>query len=139
MGWDIDVIGEIDVNEPIVGINSGKGSLLMIPQMLGSPRLPDIKEYPEQMMIVLRKVIAELDKGNNGVFNDAFGVECIKGWSSREWEKIESDWDVFKRLNYAGCKTIEQYAGHTYRSKQRETAVRFWLYLKAGFTIKMEW
>ena len=125
--------------EVIASMASCPGNIAMAPEALGLKRLPHL-ETREQCIEALGLVIRELDKGNDGVFNDQWCVEADKRWSggresTSEWERAEP---VVHHLPES-YQTYEGYTGQSKRNQLMEDAQRFYLYYRAGMDVSFEW
>lgn len=147
MGWSISVtmpegnhpLSGQAVDEKIVSMASSPGSLICVTEQLGFPRLSHC-ESPEQCMEALAAVIQELDKGDQGLFDNDWAVDADRQWSNgREscgsWASIAENKDQLPPL----MNTYESWTGHWKRSQLRQDAERFYLYYLAGCDVEFEW
>lgn len=139
MGWSVEVIvpeGFPKIDEPIVSFSHCPGNTYMaVSEMQGKQlRTMDAAEA----INALKELIAEVDKGDQGRFNNTYAVVSDVQWSKgRETEK---NWDRLKNcIQHMPFKTYEEYCGYELRTRIRETAVRFFLYYAAGYKIEYQW
>lgn len=144
MSWDIDITGPLpDPKEPIASICLSEGSLVLVTEKVGFKRLAYIKDR-EEAISALIAVITELDKGNEGIFNDDWCEYCDMQWSNgREMEENWSGWETILsrargelNLPFKDKKTCW---GNHKRTQLRSDAVRFMLYYKSGYDITYTW
>jgi len=140
MSWSITIKGDglPDPQEPVVSICSCPGSLVELPTMFGMDKLCRLSR-PDQIK-ALELIIEECDKNNCGSFDDAFATHVDMAWSKgeetkREYERFKEHLHLFRNL----FVDLHTFRGHTYRTRTRELAMRFYLYLKAGYDIDFEW
>jgi len=147
MGYDVTVLypksdrllGGQEVDEAISGMSSCPGNIAMAPEVLGFKRLPHIVDRNE-CIEALGSVILELQKGNDGKFNDAWCLECDQKWSglresTQAWQKAAD----IAHLLPEGYKTFEGYTGQNKRQQLLEDAQRFYMYYRAGMKVLMKW
>lgn len=131
------ILAPFDVDEPISCVSFGLGSLTQVTNLLGYAHLPVLTNA--EACEALEKVILELDKGNAGLFSDAFGAAFDLRWSKgRETAREYAQWAPFMDKVSANFTDYESFCGYYYRSRMRENCVRFWLYYKAGLTVQWE-
>ena len=145
MSWSVDVIPTGDlppVSERVCSFCDCPGNICTSIKELGFQKLPHIKS-PEEQKNALKAMILELNKGNNGVFNDTYMVRCDELWSNgRESQK---QWQEILPYVHQGVgvpdymKTYEAYTGYTGRHRMLEDAERFYLYLASGYIVQFEW
>lgn len=140
MGWDITVKSPfegIEINEPISAVSSCPGNFYSSIIQLHGEQLRHME--PDDAIEALCSLIIELDKGDAGLFNDAYFVGADRQWSNgRETaEAYDSIKDFSDRIPYA--KTYESYTGHTRRAQVRADAQRFLTYYASGCTISYDW
>jgi hypothetical protein len=142
MSVDITItppLGFPDPKESISSFARCPGNIMMATEEIGHERLDRIK-YPEESKKALIDVIAEIDKGNDGKFNDGWCEEADRRWS--DGKEAEESWRTYGSplLSWGGpvpWKNKKQYWGVTVRDRLRKEAVRFLLYYTAGYQI--EW
>ena len=127
-----------DVQEPICSFSSCPGNMYVSVREMKGKQLQDMDQ--EEAIEALKEVILEVDKGNEGRFNNDYAVASDKQWSEgREtmdgWKKVQQ---YIHRASFP-YKTYEEYCGHEMRERIRETSVRFLLYYKAGYEITYHW
>lgn len=144
MSWSVDIQGTPYPKEPIVSMCKCEGNLALATEKVGFKKLPHITKSKEAQKAILQ-VIEELDKENEGLFNDEWCEACDVSWSKgREMEEAWGKWEpLFNRtgdsklnLPFSDKKT---YWGRYKRSELRSSAVRFYLYYKAGYKITFTW
>ena len=137
MGWSVQVVPTEalpDVDEPISSFCWCPGNMYMCVKELTGTQLNHMTR--EQAIVALLRVIVELDKGNEGMFSDAYAVDADMKWSNgvesrKEWEK----WACIQHFPYADYTTC---TGHEMRTRCRDAALRFFLYYKAGYEVRYE-
>lgn len=127
-----------DPKEPVASISSCEGSLVLLPTKLGMKKLNELTT-PEKIE-ALEKIINECDKGNEGVFNNTYAELCDMKWSqgyetATDYEKYKNHLYLFKGL----FTDLLSFRGYSFRNRTRAMAMRFYLYLKAGYEIDFEW
>lgn len=127
-----------DVREPVCAFGCCSGNMYVSVLEMKGKQLSDMDR--DEAIEALKELIAEVDKGNEGRFNDTYGVEADVKWSKgqetlKEWEKFEPH---VHRCRWP-YKTYEEFCGHELRNRVRETAVRFILYYKSGYEINYCW
>ena len=141
MGWSIDVDapkGMPDVQEPIISVSSCSGNFYVAVREMKEKQLREMN--PDEAIEALIDVINEVDKGNEGRFNNDYAVASDKQWS--EGRETLKGWNEVKQYLHRGSfpyKTYEEYCGHEMRKRIREASVRFLLYYKAGYQIAYTW
>ena len=146
MGYDIDISipeGKSLPNpqERVVSFSSCPGNILSSLPEIGCKQLDELNR--QEAIDALQKMIAEIDKGNEGVYNDSYFVKCDEQWSGgketgREWNKVKG---LRNRLSYCPdyFQSYEQYTGYMGRNRLRETAFRFFCYYSLGYEITYTW
>ena len=131
-----------DVNEPVSSFCAVEGgNICMATEKVGYERLSRITDRDEAIRAI-SSVIKEIDKGNSGIWSDAYCVEIDNRWSKGresldDWSKLSSIQNSPNLPEY--MKSYEAYTGYSTRSRIRKDAVRFLLYYKSGYDIKFEW
>jgi len=141
MSWDITITpppSMPDVQEPICSFSSCPGNMYVaILEMKGKQlREMDSNEAIE----ALKDLVVEVEKGNEGRFNDSYAVDADRKWSegketTKEWEKIQP---YIHRAKWP-FTNYEEFCGYELRRRVRETTVRFLLYYKSGYEISYHW
>ena len=132
-----DGSGLPDVREPISSMACADGNLLMATHQVGFETLDLIRDK-DQALQAIHKVIDELALGDGGTFDDAWCVETDEKWSGgREMaDHISHYRQVFEFYRRDGiCKTEKEFWARHVREELRAQAVRFYLYLKAGYEL----
>lgn len=134
MGAGVDIVapeGLPDVGCRVSSFAYCEGNILMNVQKVGFDRLDHLN--PEDQIEALKTLITEIDKGDEGIFDDDFWVECDMKWSKgKEFTTFADDMEnVAAYLN----KTVEQMWGDHRRHQNREDAVLFLLSLLAGYKL----
>jgi len=145
MSISIEVIAPVDINEPIVSMRGyGKkcGNFLYMPVDIDLP--PICEDYGKDGPVfkrsyIIAKVIEEMDKKNEGVFNDRYLNDLVawKDFVDREW----AEWEPLINSGRAiglGFKNRYEYCGWMLREHFRKDLVRFYTYYKAGFKIRYD-
>lgn len=135
MSWSVTVTaaeGMPDVQEPIISFSKCPGNMYMCVLEMKERQLREMDR--DEAISALCDVIAEVDKGNDGRFSDAYAVDADMKWS--EGRETRADFD---RIGQHLYKTYERFCGELLRDRIRTTSVRFLLYYKAGYDIKYEW
>ena len=141
MGWSVDIqppAGMPDVQEPVISFSSCPGNMYVAVRDMKEKQLREMTQ--DEAIESLIDVINEVDKGNEGRFNNDYAVASDKQWSEgretmEEWKKVEH---YIHRASFP-YKTYEEFCGHKMRERIRETSVRFLLYYKAGYQITYTW
>lgn len=139
MSWSITVTppeGFPDVQEAICSFSHCPGNMYVSVMEMTGKQLREMT-MPEAI-IALKDLIAEIDKGDEGRFSNAYAVVSDQKWSEgretmREWTRFSSHLD---RMPF---KTYDEYCGYSLRTRIRETATRFLLYYVAGYQIEYKW
>lgn len=149
MGYGVEIRHPTlpDVREPISSFAGCPGNMYYAVYELTGLRLCDMpcEHASDQIVEALQKVIAELDKGNDGMFNDQYACDADLKWSQgRETREEYSKWGPALESSLArGFKlpfnNYPSFCGWTLRERIRETAVRFMLYYLAGYKITYTW
>jgi len=139
MSYDITIsnLSLPDPQEPVFSFSSCPGNILSSLPEIGCKQLHKLNR--QEAIDALQKMIAEIDKGNDGVYNDSYFVKCDEQWSGgketgREWSTVCNLQDRLSDCpNY--LKSYEQYTGYTGRDRLRVTAFRFFCYYSLGYEI----
>lgn len=141
MGYYVEVKHESypDVKEPVATYSVCKGNILSAIEELTGVHLS--KAGPNTASASLASLIAELDKGNTGMFNDAYAADADLKWSKgKESAEEYARWAT--ALEHALGKgtpmpftDYQTFCGWRMRDRLRDDAVRFFLYYKAGYQV----
>ena len=139
MSWSITITpqeGLPDVQEPIISFSNCSGNMYVSVVEMTGKQLREMTT-PEAIA-ALKDLIAEIDKGDEGRFSNAYAVASDQQWSGGRETKTE--WEKFRYyLDHMPFKTYDEYCGYTLRTRVRETATRFLLYYVAGYQIEYKW
>lgn len=145
MSWSVTVYDggtKPDVRERIASFSCCPGNMYYCVKELCGMFLHEMT-HKELQIGALVGVIAELDKGNDGKFNDQYCVDADEKWSKgKETKKDWLEWsDIISRRPdlKLGFHDYTSFCGHTIRARCREDAVRFYLYYKAGYDVIFKW
>ena len=103
-------------------------------------REKELKEMERsEAMDTLSEVINEVDKGDAGLFSNAYAVNADLMWSEgretqEEWKALVAIWST--QLCSQPFKSYNDFCGYKLRSDLREVAIRFFLYYTAGYSIE---
>lgn len=134
MSVSVKIVSDIlpDVQEPIVSIGISPCGLRGAYKLLiGHYPEHDDRYDVEERIGSYQDIINEIDLGNGGVFNDDLFWRRWNKESEKESRTIEYMADRMKISH-------KEYYGLLMRSRLRQDAVRFFLYLKAGYEIIWE-
>jgi len=131
--------GVPDPQERVSSFAPRSGNILTAVEEVGFLSLDRIPS-PVQAQCALAALIAEIDKGEDGVFTADWWLKTDKMWSnSREFGIFCNEWGphmpVLSR-SFPGM-TIELWYARTRREKLREDAFRWFSYYRMGITF--EW
>ena len=133
MSWDITITPPEtfpDVDEPISGVSKCPGNFYMAVMDMKGKQLREM--MVDEAILSLKEVIFEVDKGNEGLFSDQYGVDSDKQWS--DGKELGDAW-----LMYGKFMSYKEFCGKEVRERIREAAVRFLLYYVAGYKIEYVW
>lgn len=134
MSLDVRVIpppGAPDVREPIHSMGNSTDNVRGAVSSHGYGRLEDLSV--DQALTALDLVIRDIDRGVDGTYTTDYWV--IRAGPSILETYRRDTWQFLSQV-FPGVSLEEGYARHQ-RERLRQDAVRFWLYLKAGYTL--EW
>lgn len=128
-----------DPKERISSFYPSPGNILMAPLEVGGKRLDEYGDHRIEAMKVLELVIAEIDKGNQGAFNDAWCTAADLRWSKGQ-EKAQACAflrDLRSRQTLPEyMRSDDAYWGRVMRERIREEGLRFYLYYAVGYIIR---
>jgi hypothetical protein len=145
MGWSIDITSDTlpDPQETISGVSDCPGNFYTGVTQMKDKQLRHMEA--DEAYAALVDLIAELDKGDKGLFSNVWAEEADGFWSKgRETREEYSRWtDIFRGRGgipaHMPFSDYTSFCGYTIRERMRKDAVRFALYYKAGYTITFEW
>jgi hypothetical protein len=133
MSITIKIVGNNlpDVNEPMISLGRSLIGLRGAYNLISGHFPEDDDGDTDDKIEVYKDLIAELDLENNGAFHDKALWQYFDR-QGKEEKLVAIECARFMKL------TIEEYNGSILRSRLRRDAVRFFLYLKAGYEIIWE-
>jgi len=142
MGWSITITppsGYPDVKESIASFSRCSGNLYMSVFEIKDKFLKDMGK--DEALCAIKEVIAEIDKGNEGKFSNAYAIAADMAWSGgkekmREWDQIKDYVGYVREKSSLPYQNYEEFCGYEMRGQIRESAVRFFLYYAAGYQIE---
>ncbi len=142
MGWSIDIKSNVlpDPKERIHSCCSCPGNFYYSVMEMTGKQLRHMKK--KEAIIALHDLILEVDKGNAGRFTDEWAVDADQKWSEgRETREEFAKWDGI--VNHSKIvlpfNDYTSFCGHHTRENVRQSAMRFFLYYKAGYEIIYDW
>jgi hypothetical protein len=142
MGWSIDIKSGVlpDPQERISSCCSCPGNFYYSVMEMTGKQLRHMTR--EEAIDALHRLIIELDKGDAGHFNNAWAVAADESWSKgretrEEYAKFE--YMVNNSKIILPFNDYVTFCGHHSRDSVRGSALRFFLYYKAGYEIAYEW
>jgi hypothetical protein len=133
---DVETTGSlVDAREPISSMSVHRGSALSMGKALGYPLLEDCDH--EQCIQILREVLAELDKGEEGVFDHTYWRDCEKGWSNGRGYlmTLEMCTKLLEHSSFPQDRSADAWAGDHYRQGKRKEVFRFYSYYVMGYDV----
>jgi hypothetical protein len=142
MGWSIDIKSNVlpDPKEPIFSVCSCPGNFYYSVMEMTGKQLRHMKK--KEAIIALHDLILEIDKGNAGRFTDDWAVDADQKWSEGKEtrEEFEKWIEILKRQEVVlPFNDYKSFCGEHTRDRVRESAMRFFLYYKAGYEITYDW
>jgi hypothetical protein len=139
MGWSVEITGDNlpDLQERISSVCACPGNFYYCVMEMAGKQLRQMDK--DEAIWALQNLIAELDKGNFGYFNDKWAVHSDSQWSDgRETLAEYAKWEHITDHPFPFDDYTSFCGWHT-RDRIREDALRFFLYYKAGYNINYEW
>lgn len=96
------------------------------------------------MSALLSRVLDELERGNNGRFNDSFCADALKQDPyDVSYESIRSGYDAAAKpfLGSTGSRlwcSFDEYAGDLVRGMLSDRCMYVWLLMRAGYEVSFE-
>jgi hypothetical protein len=142
MGWSINIKSDVlpDPKERISSCCSCPGNFYYSVMEMTGKQLRNMKK--KEAIEALHDLILEVDKGNAGMFTDEWAVDADQKWSKgeetrKEYEKFEG-WVNNPKI-ILPFTDYTSFCGSHARDNVRESALRFFLYYKAGYEITYKW